>query len=198
MRSTTIKATMLTAFTMVLFSVESVAQTRDRDYRDNDKQVKVVRKASNKRVISPSRVVYHRPSPVVRAVRTLPHSAITIRKNGVTLYFHAGRYYRPEPGRYVTVSAPVGFRIKTLPIGYKVVRTAGRSYYYYAGTYYIKRDNRYQVVEPPQDIVVYTLPREAELVMIDSKDFYLYNGVIYDIVMTPQGRAFKAVGQMDY
>lgn len=148
------------------------------------------------RTTSP-RVVYKRPTPVVRAVRTLPATAVVIKRNGVRYHYYNGRYYRYNRGRYVIVTAPRGVRIKVLPVGYRRIVIAGKPYFYFQGVYYVSVNNGYKVVEAPDNIIVYELPEEAEQVEIDGKTFYEYDAKLYKVVTTPDGKGFKVVGDLE-
>ncbi|WP_196889188.1 DUF6515 family protein [Aureivirga sp. CE67] len=182
----------LTSFLLVVFlfvAQDSFAQRRKK---------RVVVKTPNKTVVHTNRgkVVYRKPTPKVRVVRTLPNSTVVIKKNGHRYHYHSGVYYRHINGKYVVVSAPYGIRVKTLPVGYKTVVVLGKPYYYYQGTYYVKKNKEYKVVEAPEDVVVYELPEEAEQVTIDGKNYYEYNGKLYKVVTKPEGKAFKVVGYL--
>ncbi len=149
-------------------------------------------------VVSPSRVVYKKTTPVVKAVRRVPSSAVVVKHNGINIHFHNGLFYRKEPDRYISIVAPIGLRISVLPVGYSLLRLIDRDYYYYEGTYYQEANNGYEVVEAPDDIIVSTLPEEAEQITVDGKEYYLYNGNLYSIVITPDGKAFKMSGQIEF
>lgn len=149
------------------------------------------------RVSSP-RVVYARPYPTVRAVRTLPSSAVVVRRGGVTYRHHAGLYYRPVNGRYVVVSAPIGVRVTALPVGYRRIVVAGVPYFYFQGNYYVTVNGGYEVVQPPLDSVVYELPEDAEALTIEGSNYYAYGGTLYKVVTTPEGKAFKVVGDLEW
>ncbi len=147
-------------------------------------------------VVPPARVKYTRPTPVVRGVRTLPHTATLIKKGNAHYYYNNGRYYRHDGGRYIIATPPLGIRVRALPIGYTTLRVLNRLYYYHSGTYYTQARGYYEVVRAPQDVIVKTLPEEADHVIIDGKNYYIYNGDVYSIVNTPYGRAFKLTGQL--
>ena len=144
-----------------------------------------------------SGVVYKRTTPYVRAVRTIPRTAVVVKRNGLSYHYYNGLYYRYYGGKYVVVTAPLGVRVKVLPVGYRRIVVLGRPYFYYQGTYYIKVGSSYKVVEAPNDIMVYELPEEAEQVVIDEKTYYEYNNKLYKIVITPEGKAFKVVGDLE-
>ncbi len=146
-----------------------------------------------------AKVVYHNRRPAVRVVRTLPKTRVVVNYGGVRYYHSRGVYYRYHNGNYIIIAAPIGIRVNVLPIGYRVVVIGARTYYYYEGSYYIKIENteKYQVVKAPDDAVVKTLPEDVEEVEIDGKKYYQYDQTLYKVVVTPDGKAFKVVGQLE-
>ncbi len=147
-------------------------------------------------VAQPSKVVYKNPAPSVKAVHKLPSTSITINNKGVNFHASNGRYYRHDGGRYIAVAPPRGMRIRTLPIGYSIVRLLDATYYYYQGVYYAQSGKEYVVVNAPEDIIVATLPEETEQITYEGKDYYIYMSDIYAVVITPDGKAFKKVGEL--
>ncbi|NLP58650.1 DUF6515 family protein [Lutibacter sp. B1] len=144
-------------------------------------------------------VVYHKRVPAARVVKTVPRGAVVVNYSGLKYYYGAGVYYRYYNGNYMVIAAPIGIRVAVLPVGYTTIVVADSSYYYYQGNYYVKVDgtNEYEVVSPPKDITVEFLPEEAQIVEIDGKQYYEYAGTLYKVVITPKGKAFKVVGQLD-
>lgn len=161
-------------------------------------QRRVVVKTPGRTVVrtTNARVVYRRPVPVVRVVRTLPATTVVIKRNGLQYHYYNGLYYRSYNGSYVVVAAPYGVRIKVLPVGYHRIVYLGTPYFYYQGNYYVEVSGSYKTVEAPENIVVSELPEEAEQVDIDGKMYYEYSETLYKVVTTPEGKAFKAVGNL--
>lgn len=200
---------LLLVVTVALTSNVNIAEAKTIEKNKSSKKTTTVVKKSvttpNKKVTTPAKkvvvhntnVTYKKKTPYIKAVRVLPHSAVTIKRNGINFYFDNGYYYRRDADRYVMTPAPAGLRIKTLPIGHTILKLMNRAYYYYQGTYYIKSGLEYEVVDAPQDIIVYTLPAEAELIVIEGEKYYVYNGIIYSIVLTPEGKAFKMSGEIE-
>ncbi|WP_196892037.1 DUF6515 family protein [Aureivirga marina] len=165
----------------------------------NAQRKRVVVKTPKKTVVRTNKgrtVVYRKPTPNVRVVRTLPESTVIIKRNGHRYHYHSGIYYRNINGRYVVVSAPKGIRVKTLPVGYHRIIVLGKPYFYYQGTYYIQSGKEYKVVDAPKEAVIFELPEEAEQVSIDGKNYYEYDGKLYKVVTTPEGKGFKVVGDL--
>ena len=164
-------------------------------------QRRVVVKTPHRTVVRTPRakVVYRNPAPAVRVVRTVPRTAVVVNYGGLRYHYSAGVYYRYYNGRYVVVSAPIGLRVRILPVGYRLIYVGPRAYYYYQGSYYIKVEgtDEYETVEAPTDAVVHTLPEDTEEVEIDGKTFYEYNGILYKVVTTPEGKAFKVTGKLE-
>jgi len=143
------------------------------------------------------RVVYPRPVPSVRVVRTLPTSTVVLNYGGLRYHYYGGLYYRFLNGAYVVVSPPVGIPIASLPQGYSQVVVGTDIYYYYLGNFYVEEDAKYQIVEPPLNAIVYELPAEAEKVKIDAETFYQYNETLYAKVKTVGGKGYKVVGNIE-
>ena len=76
---------------------------------------------------------------------SLPRNYLSINVGGNGFYYSDGSYYRPCPGGYVIVPAPVGACVPTIP-SYQTVVVGGASYYNYDGTYYQQAPNGYTVV----------------------------------------------------
>ncbi|MFI3269305.1 MAG: DUF6515 family protein [Rikenellaceae bacterium] len=148
-------------------------------------------------IVKPSSVVYKKSSPTVKVVRTLPASHIVVKKGGISYYVSAGRYYRHDAGRYIAVAPPIGLRVSVLPVGYVALAGFATALYYYDGVYYQQSGSSYEVVDAPNEVTVSTLPVEADQVTIDGKEYYIYDGKIYSIVLTPDGKAFKVVGNLE-
>ncbi len=159
----------------------------------------VVKTSKNKTVVTTRgrNVVYTKHTPTIRTIRTLPPTAITVKRSGVHYHCHAGLFYRHIDNRYIVVAPPIGLRIATLPVKATRIILTGRTYYYYGGTYYIKVKKEYEVVEAPKDIIVYSLPEEAEEIMIDGKRYFIYDNILYTIVHTPEGKGFKVTGKLE-
>ncbi|MDY8134310.1 DUF6515 family protein [Aquimarina sp. 2201CG5-10] len=162
-------------------------------------QRKVVVRGPKRTVVrtTSQRVVYRRPVPIVRAVRTLPSTTVVIKRNGIHYHYHRGLYYRYYGGRYVVVTAPIGIRVKILPVGHRTIVLANIPYYYYQGTYYIESNNGYKTIEAPENIIVHELPEDAEQLEIDGKNYFEYGSTLYKVVTTPEGKAFKVVGNLE-
>lgn len=64
-------------------------------------------------------------------------------------FFLDGIFYRPGPGGYVVVSAPVGAVIRSLPAAAVMVTIGAITYHTYAGIYYQEVPEGYRVVEQP-------------------------------------------------
>ncbi|MFI3319424.1 MAG: DUF6515 family protein [Rikenellaceae bacterium] len=201
------KIALVTAFAMCVTAEGAVAksnssrttqQTQKNDNKQpSNKNDKKVVTPVKKIPASPSKVVYTKPTPTVKAVRSVPASAHMVKHKGVNVYINNGRYYNLVNNRYIAVAPPVGIRVSKLPVGYSIVKFLGLSYFYYQGAYYRQNKTEYEVVAPPQDIIVSTLPEEADQITMDGKSYYLYDGYIYSIVNTPDGKAFKLTGQLD-
>lgn len=163
-------------------------------------QRRAVVKTPNRTVVAtrtPGRLVVNTtPAPRVRVVATIPNNAVVITHGSIRYHYHAGVYYRYNGGRYIVATPPLGIRINVLPKGYTELVIGSITYYYYDGCYYIKTDQgQYETVKDPQtqDAVVFTLPEDAEELTIDGKVFYASNGTLYKVVVTPEGKGFKAV-----
>lgn len=143
------------------------------------------------------RVVYTRPVPNVRVVRTLPSRAVVLNYGGLRYHYYGGLYYRYLNGSYIVVNPPVGITITTLPEGYRQVVVRTDIYYYYSGNFYIEDGKQYKIVEPPLNAVVYELPNEAEKVKIDNETYYQYNETLYKKIKTVGGKGYKVVGKIE-
>ncbi|SDB50713.1 hypothetical protein SAMN03097699_1787 [Flavobacteriaceae bacterium MAR_2010_188] len=163
-------------------------------------QHRTVVKTPNRTVVTtrtPGRLIVNTtPAPRVRVVATIPNNAVVITHGSIRNHYHAGVYYRYNSGRYIVVTPPLGIRINVLPIGYTQLFIGGITYYHYEGCYYIKTDHgQYETVKDPQaqDAVVFTLPEDTEEITIDGKVYHASNGTLYKVVVTPEGKGFKAV-----
>lgn len=194
-----LKVSMITALGIFVASTEASAVNKKSDKKSTPSTSSAPKTTTTtkKVVVSPSKVVYKKPTPTVQAVRTIPKTTVVVKNKGLDYHYSNGSYYRYSGGRYIVVPAPKGARVKTLPIGYTLLKLLDRTYYYYQGAYYLQSGSSYQVVDAPQDIIVPTLPEESDLITMEGKDYYVYDGCIYSIVLTPDGKAFKMVGQLD-
>lgn len=145
-------------------------------------------------VVAPYRGVAH-----IRVVRALPRAAVAVSFAGTSYYYGAGLYYRYYGGNYVLVPAPIGFRLAVLPVGYSTVWVNGSPYYYFQGNYYqtLEGTAEFVVVTPPKEAVLDTLPEGAQQVEINGNSYYEYGGTLYKVVLVPDGKAFKVVGDLD-
>ena len=85
---------------------------------------------------------WHRNEPVV----VLPRNGISIAVGGFSFFYSDGMYYKPCPGGYVIVPAPVGACVPTLPPACQTVVLNGSKYNYYDGVYYQQVPDGYTVV----------------------------------------------------
>ena len=85
-------------------------------------------------------------------VPALPRGHVKVVVGGAPFYYHDGHYFRPVPGGFKVVVAPVGARITKLPPKYVRVRVGKIHYYRHNGVYYRwdKAHRRYIVVKPPR------------------------------------------------
>lgn len=142
-------------------------------------------------------VVYRKPVVKVNSYRHLPGKTVVVKHRGVNIHYNAGRYYRYNAGRYVWVAPPAGIRINVLPTGYVSLRIGPKPYFYAHGVYYINTAKSYEVVEAPLEAIVPTLPEESEKVEIDGEVYYECYGTLYQVVRTPDGKAFQVVGHIE-
>jgi len=143
------------------------------------------------------RVIYTRPVPSVRVVRTLPARTVVVNYGGLRYHYYGGLYYRYLNGAYIVVNPPVGITIQSLPEEYSQVVVSTDIYYYSFGNFYIEEGSNFRIVEPPLNAIVYDLPDEAEKVKIDSETYYQYNETLYLKVKTVGGKAYKVVGAIE-
>ncbi len=198
MKLNLIKSAMIAAAGVFIVNGEANANVIAKTPSPKEKQTKTKKVVTpTKKVVPSSRVTYKKSSPIIKAVRSVPPKTVVIKHKGLSFYNHNGLFYRKEPNRYVAIPAPIGLRIAALPLGYTLVKLLNQSYYYYQGTYYRQYRNEYEVVAAPQDIIVSALPEEADQITLDGKDYYLYNGDLYAIVITPNGKAFQMVGNLE-
>ncbi|WP_160152150.1 DUF6515 family protein [Microbulbifer sp. ALW1] len=135
-------------------------------------------------------------------VPVLPGGFVNLAVGGNPYYYGAGRFYRPGPGGYVVVAAPLGASVLTLPGSAVQVQIGGFTYYQYGGAYYQWQPpiNRYVVVPPPAGVttttttvttttgpapggamfnpgqVVETLPTGYTAEVINGVQYYRYGG----------------------
>ena len=176
--------TTISLFVLVLITTTINAQRRP---SANHKNVRHV----------PAKQEYRRPVPVIRTARVLPIAAAIIVSNNLKYHYSNGLYYRPYNGVYVIVPAPIGVHITVLPVGYSTMIISGMSYYYFEGNYYQSTNDGYISVKAPKSITIATLPEDAEEIEINGKRFFTYNNILYKVVTTPDGKAFKMVGNLN-
>ncbi|WP_196889155.1 DUF6515 family protein [Aureivirga sp. CE67] len=126
-----------------------------------------------------------------------PHRPVIYYHHGHPYHFYDGRYWRPNRNRFIFSAPPFGLRINLLPIGFQTVIVGTDSYFYFKGTFYKRLGNQYEVIHAPYNAVVYELPEEAVVVNINGKKYYEYNHVLYKVVTTPRGKAFKVVNYVE-
>ncbi|WPD23490.1 MAG: DUF6515 family protein [Candidatus Electrothrix scaldis] len=111
----------------------------------------------------PSRRSYSAPRHYNRSRRrfsrgsvyaTLPLGYAAIMLANDLYYYYSGSFYRPAPGGYMIVDAPVGAVVPSLPFGYSYLVVNGTRYYTYEGNYYLQVSNGYQIVQDPRRRVV--------------------------------------------
>lgn len=94
-----------------------------------------------------ARMFYPRPGHHVKA---LPRGHQAVKVGPRHYRFHKGVFYRPGPGGFVVVGAPIGARIHALPEAAVMVAIVGAiAYWTYAGAYYQKVSDGYMVVTRP-------------------------------------------------
>ena len=94
----------------------------------------------------PGRMFYPRPG---HHVKTLPHGHRALSVGPRHYHFHEGVFYRPGPGGFVVVAAPIGARIHALPAAAVMVTIGAIAYWTYAGVYYQEVPDGYMVVTRP-------------------------------------------------
>ena len=94
----------------------------------------------------PARMFYPRPG---HHVKTLPRGHRAVKVGPRHYHFHKGVFYRPGPGGFVVVAAPVGARVHLLPAAAVMVTIGAIAYWTYAGVYYQKVPDGYMVVTRP-------------------------------------------------
>lgn len=194
---TNILKTLLIAIVGIFLSLTEISASNKKDTKKPSIPSKNNAPTPSKRIVPLSKIVYKKPTPTVKAVRTIPKGSVIIKIKGVDYHYSNGLYYRYSGGRYILVPAPRGAKVRALPLGFTILELMGRTYYYSQGAYYIQSSGGYQVVDAPQEVVVPTLPEDAEQITIEGKDYYIYDGCIYSIVITPDGKAFKKTGELD-
>ncbi len=191
MKKTNLKLILFLLFIALFATVETQAQRRV-----------VVRRPSKTVVVTRvprSRVVYvNRPAPYRRnvVVRALAPARLRLVHRGVTLYYHAGIYYRTHANGYVVVVPPPGFVIPVLPVNYARVALTWGTFFYFNGVFYQEVDDGYKVVKAPEGAIIKTLPEDASKVTIDGKIFYEHNGTLYKKVETEDGFAYEVSGEI--
>ncbi len=157
------------------------------------------RGSSSLRHISRRDVHYRRPVSKMTVSRTLPGKTVVLKHHQSIVHFNAGRFFHYDDGRYIWVAPPLGIHLKTLPFGHIHFFIGQDPYYYYQGVYYTQdeTEEEYEVVEAPLNATVPTLPEESEKVEIDGQTYYECYGTIYQIVRTPDGKAFQVVGRIE-
>lgn len=93
-----------------------------------------------------ARMFYHRPGHHVKA---LPRGHQAVKVGPRHYQFHEGVFYRPGPGGFVVVAAPVGAMIHAIPAAAIMVTIGAITYWTYAGVYYQKMPDGYMVVTQP-------------------------------------------------
>jgi hypothetical protein len=147
--------------------------------------------------ISRGDVHYRRPVSRITVSRTLPGKTVVLKHHESIIHFNAGRFFHYDDGRYLWIAPPFGIHLNVLPVGYIQFFIGQDPYYYNQGVYYVEDNEGYEVVEPPLNAIVTTLPEESEKVEIDGQTYYECYGTIYQIVRTPDGKAFQVVGRID-
>lgn len=92
------------------------------------------------------RMFYPRPG---HHVKVLPRGHRIVKAGPRSYHFHKGVFYRPGPGGFVVVSAPIGARIHVLPAAAVMLTIGAITYWTYAGVYYQKVTDGYMVVTRP-------------------------------------------------
>jgi len=94
----------------------------------------------------PARMFYPRPG---HHVKTLPHGHRAVKVGSRHYHFLDGIFYRPGPGGFVVVAAPIDARVHALPAAAVMVTIGAIAYWTYAGVYYQKVSDGYMVVARP-------------------------------------------------
>ncbi|MCI5119829.1 MAG: SH3 domain-containing protein [Candidatus Electrothrix sp. AUS4] len=91
-------------------------------------------------------------------------------------YYNSGSFYRPAPGGYMIVDAPVGAVVPSLPFGYSYLIVDGTRYYTYEGSYYLQVPNGYQIVPDPRSTVMQPQPVLSNQVVVTSSRLNVRSG----------------------
>jgi hypothetical protein len=183
---TTLAVLLITGFTTYGF-----AQNR------NTKRTTVTKKVittTKTKPISRSRVVYKTPKRKVVSVRSISKSSVSIKHNGISVFYDNNNFFRLNGGRYLPVVPTTGFQIRTLPNGYKRINHNNRSFFTHNGIYFVKVNNYYEVVTPEIGTIIYELPKDSEKVTIDGAKYYEFNNVLYEKVQINGTRAYEVIG----
>lgn len=139
---------------------------------------------------------HHRGMVAVGAtVTSLPGDHVVVWVHGTRYYYHRGYFYRPGPGGYVVVHAPMGAGIAILPPGHWFFSLGPDRFAYYHGVFYSWDDawRRYRVVRAPVGAVVHRLPREAMTRRIGGVEYKEYGGAWYRPVRRGSDTAYEVV-----
>ena len=178
---------MLLLMILVVTPQDSFAQ---RVVKSRKRTTVVVRKTPR------SKVVYVNRRSKVRTLRVLPRAARAVRFGRTSFYVANGVYYRKSATGFVIVKAPVGVRVTRLPAKRKRVIFGSATYYYAAGTFYQKQAGNYIVVAAPAGALLYDVSADVDKVKIDGEVYYEYADVIYEKIKTPNGVAYRVVGEV--
>lgn len=107
-------------------------------------------------------------------VRALPRESVPVVVARSRYYYGGGAFYRPRPGGYVVVGAPLGARVRSLPYGYVSFTLASGLYFFGAGNYYLWDPGyrEYVVVERPRGAE--QAVQQAEATAETSTQVYAY------------------------
>lgn len=195
------KTGLILILTLALIGVnESFAQKRNTSTK-RETPAKVVKPSVKKTppttVHHGKEIVYTKPKPTVNALHSAPAKSKVVKKNGVDYHYHNGKYYKMVNNKYIVTPPPVGIHVPSLPVDFARMIIAGVTYYYSAGTYYNQlKTGEYEVVAAPVDAIVYSLPEEADEVTISGERYYVDDSILYQVVITPDGKGFKVVGSI--
>ena len=126
-----------------------------------------------------------------------PHRPIVYYHHHNPYHFYNGHFWRPNRNRFIFSAPPFGIQINCLPKRYARVFVGSNLFFYYKGTFYKQYGKKYGVVKAPTSAIVYELPEEATEVTVNGKKLYEYNHVLYKVITTPQGKAFKVVNYVE-
>lgn len=184
--------------TMTAIACLATVSAQERKNASKEKKVTTVKQDKFSHKIKRNEVSYASKRTKIRGERNLPQ-AKPITYQNQRFNFKKGKYYKNIRGRYVAVTPPRGLRVDVLPAGFIEIAIGANRYYQCQGIYYrnVPGRGQYEVVEAPVDAIVYSLPEETEKVYINGKKYYESYGVLYKVVTTPDGKAFKVVGELD-